>query len=64
MEAVLIQYNLVDNQYQQKSEVFYVFTPNNSYAYLVNVQQNNLVFLKIYNTEFHEIYHNICESKW
>ena len=29
------QCNLVDNQYQQKSEVLYTFTPNKSYAFLL-----------------------------
>ena len=29
--------------------------PNKSYAYLLNVEPSNLVFLKIYNTEFDEI---------
>ena len=43
------------NQYQQKSEVFHTFTPNKSYAYLLNVEPNNLVFLKTYNVEFDEI---------
>ena len=28
VEVVLVQCNLVDNQYQQKSEVLYTFTPN------------------------------------
>ena len=28
VEVVLVQRNLVDNQYQQKSEVSYTFTPN------------------------------------
>ena len=28
VEVVLVQCNLVDNQYQQKSEVLYNFTPN------------------------------------
>ena len=37
------------------SEVVYTFTPNKSYAYLLNVEPNNLVFLKTYNTEFNEI---------
>ena len=55
VEVVLVQCNLVDNQYQQKSEVLYTFTPNKSYAYLLNVEPSNLVFLKIYNTEFDEI---------
>ena len=55
VEVVLVQCNLVDNQYQQKSEVLYTFTPNKSYAYLLNVEPSNLVFLKTYNTEFDEI---------
>ena len=29
--------------------------PNKSYAYLLHVEPSNLVFLKTYNTEFHEI---------
>ena len=28
---------------------------NKSYAYLLNLEQSNLVFLKTYNTEFDEI---------
>ena len=28
VEVVLVQCNLVDNQYQQKSKVLYTFTPN------------------------------------
>ena len=52
---VLVQCNLVDNQYQQKSEALYIFTSNKSYAYLLNVEPSNLVFLKTYNTEFDQI---------
>ena len=33
LEVALVQCKLVDNQYQQKSEVLYTFTPNKSYAY-------------------------------
>ena len=54
-EVDLVQCNLVDNQYQQKSEVLYIFTPNKSYAYLSNVEPSNLVFLKTYDTEFDDI---------
>ena len=54
-KVVLVQCNLVDNQNQQKSEVLYTFTPNKPYAYLLNVEWSNLVFLKTYNTEFDEI---------
>ena len=49
-------WNLVDNQYQQKSEVLYTFTPNKTYGYLLNLEPNNLVFQKIYNNEFDNIF--------
>ena len=52
VEVVLVQCNLVDNQYQQTSEVLYTFVRNKSYAYMLNVKSSNLVFLKRYNTEF------------
>ena len=39
VEAVLVQCNIVDNQYQQKSEVLYTFTLNRSYGYLLNVER-------------------------
>ena len=46
VEVVLVQCNLVDNQYQQKSEVLNTFTPKKSYAYLLNVEPTNLVFFE------------------
>ena len=52
---VLVKCNLVFSQYQQNSEVLYTFTLNKSYVYLLNIEASNLVFLKTYNTEFHEI---------
>ena len=55
VEVVLVQCNLADNQYQQKYEVLHTFTSNKFYAYLVNLEPSNLVFLKTYNTEFDEI---------
>ena len=64
VEVVLVQCNLVDNQYQQKSEVLYTFTFNKSYAYILNVKLSNLVFLKTYNTEFDKIIINIYRSKF
>ena len=33
-EVVLVQCNVVDNQYQQKSEVLYTVVPNKCYANL------------------------------
>ena len=55
VEEVLVQCHLVYNQYRQNSEVLYTFTPNKCYAYLLNVEPSNLVFLKTYNTEFNKI---------
>ena len=55
VEVVLVQCNFIDCQYQQKSEVLYIFTSNISYAYLLNAEASNWVFLKTYNTEFDEI---------
>ena len=55
VEVALVQCNLVLNQYQQKSEVLYTFPSNKSYAYLLNVEPSNLMFLKTYNTEVDEI---------
>ena len=52
VEVFLVQFILVDKQYQQISEVLYTFTPNKYYAYLLNVEPSNLVFLKTYNTDF------------
>ena len=55
VEVVIVQCNLVEDQYQQKSEILYISTPNKSDAYLLNVEPSNLVFLKTHNTEFGEI---------
>ena len=51
VEIVLVQYNLVDNQYKQKSNILYIFATNKSYAYLLNVKPSNLMFLKTLHTE-------------
>ena len=57
VEVVLVQFNLVDNQYQQNSEVLY------TYAYLLNVEPSNSVFLKTYNTEFDEVIITFTDQK-
>ena len=61
--VVLVQCNLADNQHQQKSEVLYTFIPNKSYAYLLNVEPSNLVFLETFRHWFWWNYHNIYRSK-
>ena len=54
VEEVLVQCNLIDNQYQQIYKLLYNVTSNKSYAYLLNVVLRKLMLLKIYNTEFDE----------
>ena len=44
VKVVLAQCNLGDNQCQHKPEVLDAFISNKSYAYLLNVEQINLVF--------------------
>ena len=55
VDGVLVQYNLVDSQYQHKPKVLYTFMFSKFYAYLLNVFfcsfSRNLVFLKTYNTD-------------
>ena len=55
MRLDIVEVVLVKNRYQQKSQVLYTFTPNKSYAYLLNIEPSSLVFLKTYNTDFDEI---------
>ena len=53
VEVVLLQFNLIDNQYQQKSQVLHAFTPNNNLRPICEMfnQQSS-----VYNTgEFVEI---------
>ena len=38
--------------------------PNKSYAYLLNVEPSNLVFLKAYNTEFDKIIIKFENQNW
>ena len=60
INIVLFQYNLVDNQCQEKSEVLYTFMPKD-YAYLLNVEPSIFKNLK------HWVWwnnHNIYGSKW
>ena len=54
-EIVLVQRNLINNQYKQKSEVLCTFRSHKSYAYLLNVKPSNFVLMKMCTAEFDEI---------
>ena len=53
--GILYQRDFVDNQYQKKPEVLHTFVPNKYCASLLNIEWSNLLFFKIYNTEFDKL---------
>ena len=63
VEVDLIQWNLVDDHYQQRYEVLYTFRPNKSYVYLLNIESSKLSLLKNYSTEFDEIIITFTDQK-
>ena len=51
-EAVLIQCNIVNNNYQQDSRVLYTFVPDKLFGQLLGISSKNFIFLKTFNPEF------------
>ena len=54
-EVVLVQCNIVNNDYQQDSRVLYTFVPNKSFGSLQEISPANHIFLKTFNSEYDEI---------
>ena len=54
-EVVLVHCNMVNNDYQQDSEVLYTFVPNKSFGSLLDISPSNHIFLKTFNSEYDEI---------
>ena len=51
-EAVLIHFNIVNNNYQQSSRVMYTFVPNKLFGHLLDISSKNVIFLKAFDSEF------------
>ena len=51
-EVVLIHCNIVNNDYQQESRVWYTFVPNKPSGSLLKISPKNHFFLKTFNSEF------------
>ena len=51
-EVVSVHWNIVNNNYQQDSRVLYMFVPNKSFGQLLDIPQENFIFLKTFNSEF------------
>ena len=45
-EVVLVNCNIANDNYQQKSRVLYAFVPNNSFDQLLDISQKNVYFKK------------------
>ena len=51
-EVVLIQCNIVNNDYQHDLGVLYTFVPNKSFGLLLDISPKTLIFLKNFNAKF------------
>ena len=48
-DVILVYYNIVNNNHQHDSEVFYAFITNKSCYQLLDISTNNFIFLKTFN---------------
>ena len=55
VEVVLVYCNLVKNDYQQASKVFFCFVPDKQFIQLINMKENSLIMMNTVNTEFSHI---------
>ena len=55
VEVVLVHCNLVNNNYQQASKVFFAFVPNKQFGQLINIAPHSLIMLNTTRTEFSSI---------
>ena len=54
-EVVLVQCNIVNNDYQQDSRVLYTFVPSKPFGSLLEISPTINIFLKTFKSEFQEI---------
>ena len=54
-EVVLVNCNIVNNDYQQVSRVLYTFVPNKPFGQLLEISPTNHIFLKTFKSEFQVI---------
>ena len=52
VEVVLVHCNLVNNNYQQASEVLFTFVPNKQFGQLITISPHSPTMLKTTNVEF------------
>ena len=54
-EVVLVDCDIVNNDYQQGSRVLYTFVPTKLFGSLLEISPTNHIFLKKFNSEYDEI---------
>ena len=54
-EVILVDCNIVNNDYQNDSRVLYAFVPNKSFGQSLDILTKNFIFLKTFNSEFSSI---------
>ena len=54
-EVVLVHGNIVNNDYQQDSQVLYTFILNKYFGSLLDISPSNHIFLKTFSSEYDEI---------
>ena len=54
-DVVLVHCNILNNDYQNDSEVLYTFVPIKPFGSLLEISPTNHIFLKTFNSEYHEI---------
>ena len=52
VEVILVHSNLVNNNYQQASNVLLTFAPNKQFGQLITITLHSLMMLKTTNAEF------------
>ena len=54
-EVVLVNCNIVNNDYQQDSRVLYTFVPNKPFCSSFEISPTNHIFSKTFNSEYDKI---------
>ena len=52
LEVVLVHCNLVKNDYQHTSKVFFSFVPNKQFGHLIKISSHSLTMMNTVYTEF------------
>ena len=58
-EEVLVHCNIVNNDYQHDSRIFYTFVPNKPFGSLLEISPKNYTFLKTFSSEFQKIKYSL-----